>query len=383
MPRILSVSSGRADVDILLPVWRGLVGRPGCELHVMLTGAHVAGGKAADLLPQGAILHRGGADLGGTDAKHASDAIADILRDTGRTIATVAPDVVLVMGDRLDMLPAAAASLPFNVPLAHIHGGEVTEGAIDDRVRHALSKLAHIHFVSSAGARDRLLAMGEVEERIHVTGAPGLDTALAAPVMTRSDFLAAVGLPEAASGFRLVTVHPETNSQQSDAPLEALLSALYQRPGVTLFTAPNSDPGGAAMRTAIEAFVARHSGTRFVETLGPKLYPNALRHADVMVGNSSSGLIEAGLFGLPVIDIGERQRGREHGENVVRVANDGQAILAALDQIKPNKRFAAGSPYGDGKAGPRIVELLATLPARDRLLRKPLRLDLHRSLCEH
>lgn len=357
-------------MDILLPVWRGLAERPDCELHVMLTGAHVAGGQAADLVPKGAVLHRGGADLGGSDAKQASAAIADILRDAGATIASVTPDVVLVMGDRMDMLPAAVATLPFNVPLAHMHGGEITEGAIDDRVRHALSKLAHIHFVSSTSARDRLLAMGEAAKRIHVTGAPGLDTALAAPVMLRAEFLIAVGLPVDVSGFRLVTVHPETNSLDADAPLRALLSALDQCKDPTLFTAPNSDPGGAAMRVAIETFVASHSEARFVDTLGPKLYPNALRHADVMLGNSSSGLIEAGLFGLPVIDIGERQRGRERGANVIHVANDAQAIGEALGKLKPNSRFPAASPYGDGKAGPRIVSLLASLPSREHLLHK-------------
>jgi UDP-hydrolysing UDP-N-acetyl-D-glucosamine 2-epimerase len=370
MPRILSISSSRADVDILLPIWRGLAERPDCELHVMLTGAHIAGGQTADLVPKCARLHRGGADLGGSDAKQASAAIAEILRDAGGTIASVAPDVVLVMGDRMDMLPAAAATLPFNVPLAHIHGGEITEGAIDDRVRHALSKLAHIHFVSSAGARDRLLAMGEAAERIHVTGAPGLDTALAAPLMSRAEFLAAVGLPTDASALRLVTVHPETNSVNPAAPLRTLLMALDQRKGPTLFTAPNSDPGGAAMRAEIEAFVACHSEARFVDTLGPKLYPNALRHAGVMLGNSSSGLIEAGLFGLPVIDIGERQRGRERGANVTHVANDTQAIGDALGKLKLNDRYPAASPYGDGKAGPRIVSLLTNLPSRERLLSK-------------
>src|SRR4051812_12885026 len=161
MPKILSVSSSRADVDILLPVWRGVAARSDCELHVMLTGAHVVSEHASELVPQAAKLHRGGADLGGADARAANAAVAEIIRDTGAIIAEIAPDIVLVMGDRMDMLPAAAATLPFNVPLAHLHGGEVTEGAIDDRVRHAMSKLAHLHFVSCASARDRLLAMGE------------------------------------------------------------------------------------------------------------------------------------------------------------------------------------------------------------------------------
>jgi len=372
MPRILSISSSRADFGILLPVWRCLAEQPDCDLHIMLTGGHVMSNyQGSELVPESANVHRGGADLGGADAQKASAAIATILRDAGAVMAQVSPDVVLIMGDRMDMLPAAVAALPFNIPLAHIHGGEITEGAIDDRVRHALTKLSHIHFVSSAGAKQRLLAMGEEEKRIHVTGGPGLDTLLAAPVMSRAEFLAAVGFPKDKDGaLRLVTVHPETNVANADAPLRAVLAALSERDGPMLFTAPNSDPGGAAMRKTIEAFVASQPHTRFIDTLGPKLYPNALRHAAVMVGNSSSGIIEAGLFGLPVIDIGDRQRGRERGSNVMHVANDPAAVTAALDRLNPGTRFSETSLYGDGRSAPRIARLLLNLPARDALLRK-------------
>jgi UDP-hydrolysing UDP-N-acetyl-D-glucosamine 2-epimerase len=271
----------------------------------------------------------------------------------------------------MDMLPAATAALPLNLPLAHLHGGEITEGAVDDRIRHALSKLSHLHFVSHSRARQRLIAMGESDDRIHVTGAPGLDTLLAAPAMRRDEFLTRVGFANSDDGpLRLVTVHPETNAPRPDLPLQAILAALHARPGLTLFTAPNSDPGGAAMRQAISTFVADHRDARLVDTLGPSLYPNALRYAAMMIGNSSSGIIEAGLFGLPVIDVGDRQRGRECGGNVVHKPCDRDAILAALDRFDPATRFPASSPYGDGHASPKIASLLANLPPAPQLLRK-------------
>jgi UDP-hydrolysing UDP-N-acetyl-D-glucosamine 2-epimerase len=374
MPRILSVSSNRADFSILLPVWREILGRADCDLHIMLTGSHAVSGFAADFLPAAATVHRGGSDLGGMNAARASAAMSEILRDAGAIMARSRPDVVLVMGDRMDMLPAATAALPLNLPLAHLHGGEITEGAVDDRIRHAITKLSHLHFVSHFQARERLIAMGEPENRIHVTGAPGLDTLMMAPVMPRDEFFARVGFASFSDReLRLVTVHPETNASKTDASLQVVLAALHARPGLTLFTDPNSDPGGAAMLETIAAFVRDHPETRLSDTLGPSLYPNALRYASVMIGNSSSGIIEAGLFGLPVIDVGDRQRGREHSDNVVHVPSDRDAILSAIDRFDPAVRYPASSLYGDGKAAPKISSLLANLPPASELLQKPFR----------
>lgn len=357
----MSASSSRADLGALAPVWRALAAMPAVELHLFLTGMHRLDDSAArEAAPDGASVHAGGDDLGGAAPETAARAMGAIQADAGALFAEIGPDVALVMGDRLDMLPAAAATLPFNLPLVHLHGGEVTEGAVDDRIRHAISKLAHIHCVSSQGARQRLLAMGEKETCIHVTGAPGLDTLLAAPDMTPEAFARAAGLDGVAgdlAALRLVTVHPETNAADPLAPLAAVLDALDARPAPTLFTAPNSDPGGAKMRRRIEDYVAGRPWARFRDTLGLKLYANALRHAAVMLGNSSSGVIEAGLFGLPVIDVGDRQKGRERGANVAHAPSDPRAVVAALDRLGAGpRRFPPESLYGDGRAGPRVAE---------------------------
>jgi UDP-hydrolysing UDP-N-acetyl-D-glucosamine 2-epimerase len=373
--RILSVSSSRADLGALAPVWRALTGIPGVELHVFLTGMHaIADAPARAALPAEAAVHCGGADLGGTSPAKAAAAMARIEADAGALLDELRPDLVLVMGDRLDMLPAATATLPFNLPLAHLHGGEVTEGAVDDRIRHALSKLAHVHCVSTQGARERLLAMGVDDASIHVTGAPGLDTLLEVSALNQADFARATGL-DGIDGdltkLRLVTVHPETNAADPLAAAATVLEALAARPVPTLFTAPNSDPGGADIRRRIEALVSRSSWACFRDTLGARLYANALRHAAVMVGNSSSGIIEAGLFGLPTVNVGDRQKGRERGGNVIDVPNDAEAVGRALDRLgSVPERLAVSSPYGDGQAGPRVASVLLAALARPAELMK-------------
>ena len=165
--------------------------------------------------------------------------------------------------------------------------------------------------------------------------------------------------------FGSITVHSETNGTDPLAPLDAVLHALEKRPAPTLITAPNSDPGGAEIRRRIDTFVARHRWARFRDTLGAQLYANALRHAAIMVGNSSSGIIEAGLFGLPVINVGDRQKGRERGNNVTDIGNNTDAIGVALDRLgSVPARLAASSLYGDGNAGPRVAEVLVSFAAR-------------------
>ena len=338
-------------------VWRALADA-GHELHIALTGMHMAPhATQPQPLPMTAVLHRCGADIGGHADASAAAAIGAIASDCGKLYSAIDPHVVLVLGDRLDMAPAALATALFNIPLAHIHGGEVTEGAVDDRLRHAVTMLAGLHLVSSQGAADRVARMRGSSDNIVITGAPGLDTLLSAPQLDRASFLDATGLDQiegAKHAFHLVTVHPETASSDPVAPLRAVLGALDAYPTATLITAPNNDPGGAEMKRILAEWAASRPWVRSVDTLGSRLYPNALRHAAVMIGNSSSGIIEAGLFGLPVVDVGDRQKGREQGANVLKadttMASVTAAIMAALKLARtPDCR------YGDGNAARKIA----------------------------
>lgn len=371
--KILSVSSSRADIAALSPVWRELAACADVELHVLLTGMHRAGGgdraAALAMIPESAMRHEAGASIGGADARAAAKAMAAIMSDCADVVASVGPDVVLIMGDRLDMIPAALAAVPFNVPVAHLHGGELTFGAVDDRLRHAMSKLAHLHLVSGVDAARRLARMGEIPERIHVVGAPGLDALSAVPEMPRAEFLAALGLKEGL--VRLVTIHSETNAAEPMAPALAVLAALDRLPGPTIITAANADMGGAEINRRIAAFAKSRPWVVFRDTLGTRLYANALRHAAVMVGNSSSGLVEAGLFGLHVINVGGRQDGRARGLNVRDVPADPDRIVAALSAVTGHHYDPSDvSIYGDARSAPRIASVLTKLPERRDLLAK-------------
>ena len=358
--KLLSVSSSRADVNILRPVWDALIAADKIELHLFLTGMHMAHGGPEPDLPAGPRVHRGGADMGGR-RESAGAAMGAITVATSELLSQLNPDGMLVIGDRLDMVPAALAAMPFNLPIAHLHGGEETKGAIDNRVRHALSQIATLHLASSQGAQDRLVAMGIPADEVLVTGAPGLDTLLNTPEIALQSFSETVGLP-ANLPFVLLTVHPETAGADPIAPLDACLAGLEAWHGAVLVTAPNSDPRAAEIRARLEREAAEQANWAFVDTLGRSLFPNALRHAAFMLGNSSSGLIEAGLFGLPVIDVGDRQMGRERGRNVIHTASDSEAVARAIGGLESGGvcpyRYNPGTPYGDGRSGPRIARAI-------------------------
>lgn len=376
--QVVFVSSGRADIGIQSPIWEALSRRTGIDINIVLTGMHCADSEGRPDVDQcvGATVHQIGADLRGrkihgnasTVAPIVGAAMARIVEDTSALLSELDPDLLVVIGDRLDMLPVVVGSLPLNCPILHVHGGEVTLGAIDERVRHAVTKMAHLHATSSVDAANRVHAMGEESWRIRVTGAPGLDWLLNQPVLSAGDTARALGLPTV-DGLRIVTVHPETNSADPAAPGSAVFTALAaagDKP--TIITGTNSDPGAAEIAEIIEKFRSGRQLIKVSNSLGAEVFANSMRHAEVMVGNSSSGIIEAPLFGCPVINVGGRQLGRREAENVATVANDADAVLQLL--LHPPRRSPVKSPFGDGKAAPRIAQMIAEAPPRAELLLK-------------
>lgn len=375
--RIAIVTTSRADLSPLLPVMRAVDAHPGLALEVLATGMHLAQGHRESLADLDAAGFGPAArieTIEGDTPADVGNAIARGVEGFTSRFAEAAPDILLVLGDRFDMFPAAIAAVPFRIPLAHIHGGEVTEGAFDDRFRHAVSKMAHLHFVAATEFADRLARMGEEPWRITVCGAPGVDGLADAPDIGRDGIEARAGLP-ADEPFTLVTLHPETLSDLSpDTQISTFLRAAADAPGWLLITAPNADPGGALFRARIEAFCGERPQTLFMENAGPTLYPSLIRHAAAVVGNSSSGIIEAGHFGRPVVNIGERQAGRPAGANVVTVPWDTDAIAdawrAALGDEAAECAAGAQSPYGNGHAGARIAEILADVALGPGLVHK-------------
>ena len=284
------------------------------------------------------------------------------------------PDILVVLGDRFDMYAAAIAAVPFTIPIAHIHGGEVTEGAIDEALRHSMTKCAHLHFVSTTENAHRVRQLGEEEWRITVSGAPGLDN-LAIVELVDSETLRAEFGFDMMQPTLLATFHPITlELDQTEAHIRAFLDALDGINYPIVFTAPNADTGNHIIRKAIKLFVAAHPRTWLVDNLGTQKYFSLMKHAAAMVGNSSSGIIEAASFRLPVVNVGNRQKGRSHPSNVIDVPCKTNEISAAIGRAM-GKIFRQGladlnNPYGDGHAAERICDVLRDVNLDDSLLHK-------------
>jgi UDP-hydrolysing UDP-N-acetyl-D-glucosamine 2-epimerase len=299
----------------------------------------------------------------------AGDAPGDIAAAIARSVAGLAevfarqrPDLLVILGDRVEMLGAAVAALPFALPVAHIHGGETTEGAIDEQARHAITKLAHLHFAAAEPYARRILQMGEEPWRVHCVGSPTLDRLPRLATLSRAGLAARLDLPLRRPTL-LVTFHPVTLEHADTARhVDELAAALTAVPGDVILSYPGADTAHHAIVDRWTALAKARPGTRLVPSLGEDVYGSLLREADVMVGNSSSGLIEAPLFELPVVNVGTRQQGRLRGPNVIDVGYGREEIGAGLARaLDPAfRRGLAGMkrPYGDGAAAPRIARVL-------------------------
>lgn len=341
------------------------------DLTIVSTGMHLSalhGMTIADIEASGLPI---GARVAVDDTASTGAIMA---RNVGRMLEgfvdafeQLKPDVVLVLGDRGEMLAAALAAIHLNVPVAHVHGGE-RSGTVDEPVRHAISKLSHIHFVATEESAQRLCRMGEAPERIFVVGAPGLDGIVQDASIDRATLFRKYRL-DTTRPLALMLFHPVL--QEATAAGEggaAILDALGEGIQV-LALKPNSDAGSAGIRAELEARAA-HGEITLVTHLPRAEYLSFLRHADVLVGNSSSGIIEAATFGIPVINVGTRQSLRQRNANVIDVPVSEQAIRAAAAAALSAPRSQSHNVYGDGQAGPRIVTHLAETVLDDQLMCK-------------
>ncbi|HEX8922370.1 MAG TPA: UDP-N-acetylglucosamine 2-epimerase, partial [Pyrinomonadaceae bacterium] len=291
-----------------------------------------------------------------------------------QTYERLRPDILLVLGDRFEMHAAALSALPFKIPVAHIHGGELTEGAIDDALRHSMTKLSHLHFVTTEEYARRVRQMGEEAWRVTISGAPSLDNLQAMTLFTMAELE-----KKYAWGFTqpplLVTFHPVTlEYEQTEQQMEELLAALKASRMPVLFTLPNADTGGRVIMRLVREYVDREASAHLVDNLGTQAYFSLMARAAAMVGNSSSGIIEAASFKLPVVNIGNRQKGRARGRNVIDVGGKREEILAGIEKaLAADFRaslFDLANPYGDGTAAAKIVRQLKEVTIDQRLLVK-------------
>ncbi len=372
--RVLVFASTRADLFPLAPVLTALAAADDLEPTLFATGTtgnRAFGNPLGDLELDGVAVESGAADLGHDDDVRAGG--IRIAEAISATLDRLEPAAGLVLGDRWELLFAVPPFIVRGIPLVHLHGGEVTEGAVDDRIRHAITKLADLHCVSTADAAARLRQLGEPADRIYVTGAPSLDR-VAAVRPAADDVLRALVGDGFARPFALVTYHPPTAAgPAAGVGARQVFEAVAATAGSALITHPGLDRGHDEVLEAVYEAVRARPNLADVPALGAAYLPT-LAAADVVVGNSSSGILEAASFGVPVVDVGDRQLGRTAGENVVHVAEDRDAIEAGIRTcLTPEFRARAGAAenvYGDGHAAPRIVDVVRRA-ARGALARKP------------
>jgi GDP/UDP-N,N'-diacetylbacillosamine 2-epimerase (hydrolysing) len=375
--RIAYITGTRADYGLFSEPLRRIREHPALELGLIVTGMHleprfgdtVKEIEAAGMPIVGRVRNLLPGDRGSDQARSIGNAVLGITD----ALEEFRPDVVIVLGDRGEMLAGAIAAIHLNIAVAHVHGGEVS-GTVDELVRHAISKLSHVHFAATQEAADRLERMGELAANIHVVGASGLDYLSRFDPVPDAEIEVELGI-DPSQPFVMFTQHPVTaEMDQAGRQMETSLQALEGAGILVVATYPNSDAGGRAMIEVLEGWRDRR-WLRIVPSLGHRRFASLLKKTAAMVGNSSSGIIEAPFFGVPVVNIGSRQAGRLRAENVIDTSYDSGAIKAAIDCALHDEAFIArarGSknPYGDGRAGERIVEVLATMEIGPQLTMK-------------
>jgi len=377
--RVCVVTATRAEYGLLRPVLRALHDEPGVVPQLLVTGAHLApdlGRTAAEIEADGfPVDERVEMLLSSDTAVGTATSMGLGLIGVAGAVARLAPDLLVVLGDRYEALAAAAAAHLARVPVAHLHGGETTAGAVDDAFRHALTKLAALHLVAAEPFRRRVLALGEAPDRIHVVGAPGLDAIRTLVPLPDAELAATLGVA-LRPPLLVVAYHPATLGEPPLAGLAAVLTAVERFPDATVVaTEPGADTGGRAVAAELRAWAARRPDRRAVHaSLGGHRWLSLLARADVLVGNSSSGIIEAPALGTPTVNVGARQRGRLRGPSVLDAGPDPAAIAAAVaTALAPafRSRLDGGSPYGDGRTGPRVARILRDVDLHGLLVKDP------------
>ncbi|MBI07069.1 MAG: UDP-N-acetylglucosamine 2-epimerase (hydrolyzing) [Rhodospirillaceae bacterium] len=373
--RICAVTGSRADYGLLQPVMAELRDDGEFDLSVVATGTHLA--------PEFGLTYReieadGFAIDSRVEIVTPDDTGIGVAKSMGLALSGLAdafaalkPDFVLLLGDRFEALAAAETALVMGLPLIHFSGGDVTEGSFDDAMRHAITKMASLHFVASADAGRRVRQLGEDAARVHVVGDPGLDALRCMTLMCRDELENDLGFRFRERNF-LITFHPATldmvpSLDQFAALLEAL--AEYDVCGL-IFTKPNADPEGRALTAALDAFVARQENAVAVASLGHRRYLSVMNEVDVVVGNSSSGLLEAPSLHTPAVNIGDRQGGRLRAASVIDCAPDRRAIGAALNAALELDCKDIENPYGDGYTAARVLCILKEIADPGALLHK-------------
>ncbi|HXG82800.1 MAG TPA: UDP-N-acetylglucosamine 2-epimerase [Pyrinomonadaceae bacterium] len=375
--KIAVVTTSRADYGHLYWTLKELQNRPAIDLQLIALGAHLSpafGNTFKEIEADGFTIDERVECLISSDtdvgtAKTigvAAIGLADVL---GR----MRPDILLLIADRYEMLAPSSVALALRIPIAHIEGGDISEGAIDDAVRNALTKMSHIHFTTNENSRLRVLAMGEEAWRVHLVGSPSLDNPRRRELISREELEADLKLKFNQQTV-VVAYHPVTLALDTVSEADALFAALEKTPHQIIFCYPNSDTGSHQLIERAQTFCAARPNARLFVNLVHLKYWSLLKYADLLVGNSSSGIMETPSLALPTVNVGIRQKGRQQARNVINSAPETDAILQAIEKgLSADFRESLKgmtNPYGDGRASEKIAEILCNAPLGDKLLIK-------------
>jgi UDP-hydrolysing UDP-N-acetyl-D-glucosamine 2-epimerase len=389
--RTIAVFTGnRAEYGLQYPILRAIDRHPALDYRLLVSGAHLDsnfGSTLDEIRADGFHIDAEiKIEMDAATLYATAQAIGSGIMSISRVLSELKPDMMVVYADRFEGLAAVIAASQMNIPTAHIEGGDLTEGgALDDSVRHAMTKLAHLHFTTNQQATNRILGMGEESWRVHTVGFPAIDLISEGRFANEAEIVEKLGL-DLSRPIMLFTQHSvSTEFEHAGSQLVPSLEAIEKlaAEGVqTILTYPNNDAGGQAIIESLEAFGARRiPGTQIRRSLGRHLYHGVLalaRNQSIRVaciGNSSSGLKETPAFGCPTVNIGSRQEGRLRGQNVVDAGYDADAIAKAMKTCLLDDSFRlvcrdAENPYWLGDAGPKIADVLATVPLDSQIIRK-------------
>lgn len=374
--KICLVTGTRAEYGLSYPILRAIESHPDLELQLVVTGMHLLSGHGNTI----ELIKKDGFKIGHVietlpedkaDGMVMADAVAKTILGLTEYVKKAKPDILIAMTDLGFTLATAIVGAHMNIPVAHVHGGEVS-GSVDELVRHATTKLSHIHFAASKKSAERIIKMGEESWRVHVVGAPGLDTILNGDFFDEKTIRTKYSL--SSGDYIMLVQHPvSTESSQSGKYFQNTLKAVESFGFQTVLVYPNADAGSKDIIKVIES--NNNNLIKSHKNLPRKDYLSLLKYASVLVGNSSSGILEAPSFNLPVVNIGSRQYGREMAENVVSVDYNFENIKSAINFVFNDKEFRKKvknciSPYGDGTAGKQIADILANIEINKKLLEK-------------
>ena len=374
---IAVVTSSRADYSHLYWPLHDLKQHPDVDLKLIVLGAHLSpqfGETVQEIEKDGFPI------TARLECLLSSDTDVGMAKTLGLAVLSLTdllgqmrPDLLLLIADRYEMLAPAAVALTLRIPVAHIEGGEISEGAIDDAVRNALTKMSHLHFTSTEGARARVIAMGEEPWRVHRAGAPSLDHLRRSRLLDRHELEQKLHL-ELESATVMVAYHPVTLLRNTTEEADALFAALQEIDGQVIFCYPNSDAGNHALLQRTQSFLSSRSNARLFVNLDAVTYWSLLREVAVLIGNSSSGIMEAASFAVPVVNVGFRQKGRERAPNILDVEPETSAIVAQIaksrSQVFRDSLEGMTNPYGDGHAAETIVQVLTTTSLESLLVKR-------------